>query len=591
MDKEKIKKFIALPTDEKVQKLKGKLYKKSKFKVDKDKYIPSGYNNKSKFMYEGPKVSVLMPIYNHADVALKSINSVLNQTYKNIELIILDDGSKDNLLEILKPYYNLENVRIYSQKNQKLPRALTHLHQLATGDFITWTSADNAMHKKMIELLVKELIKHPEASLVYGDVSVIGANDRPYYGPCRDFERDRKKPKIIRLLRNQKPLDIGNDNYINASFLYRKINSDALLGIYGDDIIGAEDYDYWLRLKKSGDLVHVCLEKPYYFYRVHDNSMSHELETKKIKEHQSRLENLKNYEQERIKWCKTRPTITFDKSINKDKAEYLNEIWSNLPVNICDKEKTKKEIYFTEKNVNKDIYVKFIKNNYILTNNKLHKDILKIFVGIDVPRNAYKARNLYSHSYYSEYLSNFKGPIFGCHIDSADIEINEVEKTIKNNKDINFAIFDIRENKKLNKLAEENANLRYIKNSPFGEDYRSYSHFSRVIAFKSSNEDNKYRNVLLAYAIGRKISYSIDSFYEQFPYTIPYSDTIKFTKTDGITNFDYDLMTKYLEEYSLIGRAKRLMDLYNAHTQELYIKRPNYVVSTIPEESTPYRIN
>ena len=64
-----------------------------------------------------------------------------------------------------------------------------------------------------------------------------------------------------------------------------------------------------------------------------------------------------------------------------------------------------------------------------------------------------------------------------------------------------------------------------------------------------------------------------------------------YKKTDGITNFDYDLMTKYLEEYSLIGRAKRLMLLYNAHTQEMYIKRPKYQVSVIPEESSPFKIN
>ena len=70
----------------------------------------------------------------------------------------MDDGSKDDLLKILKPYNNLENVHIYTQKNQKLPRALTHLHRLANGDFITWTSADNIMHPEMIQKLVEKLI-------------------------------------------------------------------------------------------------------------------------------------------------------------------------------------------------------------------------------------------------------------------------------------------------------------------------------------------------------------------------------------------------------------------------------------------------
>ena len=147
--KEKLKNFINTPNDEKMDKLKNYISRRKNIILKNKNYIPSGYKKTKKIKFTGPKVSVLLPVYNHASVVEKSIKSILNQTYKNIELIILDDGSTDNLLEILEKYKNIPNVKIYQQKNQKLPRALTHLHSLATGNFITWTSADNIMHKKI----------------------------------------------------------------------------------------------------------------------------------------------------------------------------------------------------------------------------------------------------------------------------------------------------------------------------------------------------------------------------------------------------------------------------------------------------------
>ena len=103
-----------------MQKIKKRI-KRVKFLLNREnKYIPSGYKNSKNICDSMPKVSILLPIYNHAKVAKYAISSILNQTYKNIELIILDDGSTDNLQEELKQYYIYDNVKIYFQKNQKL---------------------------------------------------------------------------------------------------------------------------------------------------------------------------------------------------------------------------------------------------------------------------------------------------------------------------------------------------------------------------------------------------------------------------------------------------------------------------------------
>lgn len=587
----KVLKFVKSSKREKKEKLKF-LLNRIKFLLKRENnYIPNGYKANQLNKEYNPKVSVLLPIYNHANVAKYAINSVLSQTYKNIELIILDDGSKDDLLKILKPYNNLENVHIYTQKNQKLPRALTHLHRLANGDFITWTSADNIMHPEMIQKLVEKLIENPDAALVYGDVYVINKNNRPYYGICRDIDRDFKYPNIIRLSRSDKPLSIGTDNYINASFLYRKENSDILMGKYGDDIIGAEDYDFWLKMQKTGKLKHICNKNPYYYYRIHNNSMSHEIETKKTKQHQSRLENLRKYEQQRIMWCKIRPNIILDNSLPKEIKINLNEKFNELPVDINAKN-SKKNIIFSNVKKNEDIYYLVTDDYYILINNIVKKEIVKLFTGLDIPREAYKARNLYSHSYYQDDLIRIKKPIFGCHINSKTINVDKIVTIINNNKDKVFVIYDEIKNESLEKVSNENENLIYYSNKVFGMEYQAYSYFSRVINFDNESVMNKYKNLLLAYAIGRMISYDCnDDFFKIYPFTYGFNEKIEFYESDPMSEENYNLMDKYILKYSKKGILNRCLKYYNGHTQEMYIDRPKYIVDNIPEESDPIKVN
>lgn len=589
----RLKRFLALSNEEKKIKLKNHIKRTIDLKFPNKRYIPDGYKKRSEIFCKGPKVSVLLPIYNHADVAILAIESILNQTYKNIELIILDDGSKDNLLEKLEPYKNLENVKIYRQENQKLPRALTHLHGLATGEFITWTSADNVMKPVMIERLVSKLLTNPKSALVYGDVSLIDAKGKPFYGPCRDVERDIKCPKIIRLSRTQKPLSIGTDNYINASFLYRKDNSDVLMGIYGDDIIGAEDYDYWLRLGKTGSLTHIRNMEPYYYYRVHDNSMSHELETKKAKIHQSRLENLRKYEQARLDWCHKRCNAIIDSKLDKKISLDLEKNLNELPVNVIgvvDK-KSKKNIVFSNGDVKEDVYVKVLNGYFELINNKIPKNIVKTFSGLDVPREAYRARNMYSHSYYQDDLTSIKKPIFGCHINSSTVDILNIREVLAHNADVEFVFMDEIENKEIHNLKASYNNFIYYPNKKFGLEYQTYSHFARFIAFKDEDITNEYKNILLAYATGRRLSYSSNSeLYSNFPYTVPLVDYYTdFHSADGISDEDIDIMDDYIDFYSKKGSLKRVIDYYNGHTQEMYIERPKYEVDFIPLESSPIR--
>ena len=90
-------------------------------------------------------VTVVLPVYNQADLLEKSIDSVLAQTYQEFELIIVNDGSTDGVEAILDKYVTHPKVLILTQQNQKLPTALNTGFAHAKGEFYTWTSADNVM--------------------------------------------------------------------------------------------------------------------------------------------------------------------------------------------------------------------------------------------------------------------------------------------------------------------------------------------------------------------------------------------------------------------------------------------------------------
>jgi glycosyltransferase involved in cell wall biosynthesis len=126
-----------------------------------------------------PRVSVILPVYNHADMVEQAANSVLYGSYDNFELILIDDGSTDDIDPALQRLLNNPRVRIFRQPNQKLPRALTHGHQQARGELVTWLSADNLMAENAIETMVRALLAKPEAVMVYADVRLIDDQGEP----------------------------------------------------------------------------------------------------------------------------------------------------------------------------------------------------------------------------------------------------------------------------------------------------------------------------------------------------------------------------------------------------------------------------
>lgn len=108
---------------------------------------------------EEKKISIIVPIYNGEKKLRKCVDSILNQTYKNIEIILINDGSTDNTLNICNEYKNKnKSVMVINQKNSGVSIARNNGIKIATGEYIGFVDSDDYIEKNMYEIMYKNMI-------------------------------------------------------------------------------------------------------------------------------------------------------------------------------------------------------------------------------------------------------------------------------------------------------------------------------------------------------------------------------------------------------------------------------------------------
>ena len=202
------------------------------------------------------KVSIVLPSYNGEQYIEQAIQSVLEQSYLNWELIIVDDCSIDGTASIINHYAQKDSriQVIHNTENQKLPRSLNIGFRRAAGDYFTWTSDDNYYDPDAIEVMVSFLESNPQYGLVYCDMN--------------DLYEDGT---LLRSNRVRSTQYFYSGSYFGACFLYRRQAAEAV-GEYDPDMFLAEDYDFFLRLGKQTKLYY--LPECKYTYRIHQESLS-----------------------------------------------------------------------------------------------------------------------------------------------------------------------------------------------------------------------------------------------------------------------------------------------------------------------------
>jgi glycosyltransferase involved in cell wall biosynthesis len=115
------------------------------------------------------KVSILIPLYNSEEYITDTIQSALNQTYTNIEIIIVDDGSTDNSYDIAKSYKS-ETVKVYKQKNSGASAARNNAFSKCSGDLIQYLDADDILHPEKVENQVKVYTRSNKANIIISGI-------------------------------------------------------------------------------------------------------------------------------------------------------------------------------------------------------------------------------------------------------------------------------------------------------------------------------------------------------------------------------------------------------------------------------------
>ncbi len=178
-----------------------------------------------------PRVSIVLPTYNRAGLLPAAVQSCLDQTVRELELIIVDDGSMDGTLDVARKLAAGDSrVRVISQKNAGLPSALNRGFAEAQGEFWTWTSDDNRYHPDAIEVMLRELEHNPESGMVY-----------------MDYQAVDEKGCVMERIENRHLKDLAVMNVIGPCFLYRSSIAKQV-GKYDPHLCLIEDWDYWLRM-------------------------------------------------------------------------------------------------------------------------------------------------------------------------------------------------------------------------------------------------------------------------------------------------------------------------------------------------------
>ena len=135
-----------------------------------------------------PAVSVILPTYNRYELLGNAIDSVINQTIDNWELIIVDDGSSDDSFEMVRKYQeDYENIRYLRHSNRKLPFSLNAGIQCSSGEYITFLGSDDSYKSDHLQLRVKFMQVNPETDLIHGGLDIIG---NPYVKDRDDLSKE-----------------------------------------------------------------------------------------------------------------------------------------------------------------------------------------------------------------------------------------------------------------------------------------------------------------------------------------------------------------------------------------------------------------
>jgi len=198
------------------------------------------YSTLAKQVSHSPKISVIMPSYNRRNVIVTAIQSVLNQTYQNFELIVVDDGSYDLTSEVVEKNFPNDVSLIKMPYNKGVSAARNVGLKAATGDFIAYLDTDNQWDPEYLSIMVAAFSEHPDAQTAYSGQEIWQAA-----GAANEFEQ-----RTIRCCPfNRGALEVKN--FIDLNVFMHKRELFDIHGGFREDMTRLVDWELILRYTRE----------------------------------------------------------------------------------------------------------------------------------------------------------------------------------------------------------------------------------------------------------------------------------------------------------------------------------------------------
>jgi glycosyltransferase involved in cell wall biosynthesis len=232
-----------------------------------------------------PLVTVVTPSWNSIEFIERTIQSIRSQTYKNIEFIVVDGGSTDGTIEVIKRHADAISSWV-SESDKGMYHAINKGLERACGEIVAYLNSDDIYRFDTIAKVVKSFGEHPSADLIYGNLDIIDENDRLLYNQIYPAFS-------LKHFANANYSMIGQPASFWRAGLLKKI------GYFDESFKMAADFDFFIRAGAAGSVVHV--DETLAAFRVHAKSLTsrqlelnfRELELMR-KKHGVEYERLKN---------------------------------------------------------------------------------------------------------------------------------------------------------------------------------------------------------------------------------------------------------------------------------------------------------
>jgi len=209
-----------------------------------------------------PKVSVIIPCYNQGQYVNEAVDSVLNQSFRDFEIIIVNDGSTEHLTNQVLAEYSSDVIRVIHTRNQGLSSARNNGIRLARGEYILPLDADDKIGREYLEQAVLIMEGNPDIGIVYCEAAFFGERSGLWCLPEYSVEK------------------ILCHNIIFCSALFRKCKWEKVGGYNINMVYGWEDWDFWLSLIELGLKVY-RIPSVLFYYRVSKTSMTRSINPEK----------------------------------------------------------------------------------------------------------------------------------------------------------------------------------------------------------------------------------------------------------------------------------------------------------------------